>query len=129
MTEESKTPDLAQSSLDLDPEEQSLWAGYGENKRILMTRAERAAVLATTDPVLDRLRSRLSASEPVSARERDAYILAVRTAKDGEHEFDDDAVVSMGDDNGAYVSGYSWVSFEGTPLDEERAPERVGPAP
>lgn len=125
MTEASKTPDLAQSSLDLDPEEQALWAGYGENKRIMMTRAERAAVLATTDPALEGLRSRMRASDSVSALERDAYILAVRTAQEGELEFDDCAVVAIGDDNGAYVSGYSWVSFAGTPCDKDVEPQEA----
>jgi hypothetical protein len=32
---------------------------------------------------------------------------------------DDDAKVSEGDDNGAYVQAWVWVSFEGTPLDKE----------
>lgn len=33
-----------------------------------------------------------------------------RLHKDGELEFDDDAVVSLGADDGAYVMGWVWVS-------------------
>lgn len=33
-------------------------------------------------------------------------------ARDGEIEFDDDAVVSLGDDPGAYVQGWIWVDNE-----------------
>lgn len=38
--------------------------------------------------------------------------------REGELEIDDNAVVSWGFDNGAYVQAWLWVSFEGTPLDE-----------
>jgi hypothetical protein len=37
----------------------------------------------------------------------------------GELEIDDDAAVSYGGENGAYVQAWLWVGFEGTPLDEE----------
>ena len=40
--------------------------------------------------------------------------------REGAIEFDDDAVVSEGSDNGAYVEGWIWVGFEGTPLDKEK---------
>lgn len=39
--------------------------------------------------------------------------------KEGAIEFDEDAVVSEGDDNGAYVTGWIWVDFAGTELDTE----------
>lgn len=38
---------------------------------------------------------------------------------DGETEVDDDAIVSEGDDNGAYVQAWVWVSFAGTPFDKD----------
>lgn len=38
---------------------------------------------------------------------------------EGELEIDDDAVVSEGDDNGAYVQAWVWVRFDGTKLDKE----------
>ena len=41
-------------------------------------------------------------------------------AREGAIEFDDDAVVSEGSDNGAYVEGWIWLSFEGTPLNKEK---------
>lgn len=40
--------------------------------------------------------------------------------KDGEIEIDDGAVVSEGDDNGAYVAAWVWVGFGGTELDKDR---------
>jgi hypothetical protein len=36
--------------------------------------------------------------------------------REGELEFDDTALVSEGDDNGAYVQAWVWVPFAGTPL-------------
>lgn len=38
--------------------------------------------------------------------------------KDGEVEVDDNAAVSEGDDNGAYVQAWVWVDFSGTPFDK-----------
>lgn len=35
---------------------------------------------------------------------------------DGELEIDDNAIVSEGDENGAYVAAWVWVSFDGTRL-------------
>jgi hypothetical protein len=42
----------------------------------------------------------------------------------GDEEFEvDGAITSEGDDNGAYVMGWRWVSFEGTPLDKNTEDE------
>lgn len=35
-------------------------------------------------------------------------------------EFDSDAKISEGDDNGAYVQAWVWVPFAGTELDKEK---------
>jgi len=40
--------------------------------------------------------------------------------REGAIEFDDDAIASEGSDNGAYVEGWIWLSFSGTPLDKEK---------
>ncbi|MGD1032699.1 MAG: hypothetical protein ABSA05_16340 [Opitutaceae bacterium] len=40
-------------------------------------------------------------------------------ARDGEVEVDDDAVVSMGDDGGAYVQAWLWVSDEAAGIPPE----------
>lgn len=40
-------------------------------------------------------------------------------AREGEQEFDDDAIVSEGNDNGAYLQCWVWVDFGGTELDKE----------
>jgi len=37
---------------------------------------------------------------------------------DGELEIDDNAVVSHGEDNGAYVQAWVWVGFGGTRFDK-----------
>lgn len=40
-------------------------------------------------------------------------------SEEGTLEIDDNAVISDGDDNGAYVQAWVWVSFAGTQLDKE----------
>ncbi len=46
---------------------------------------------------------------------------------DGELEIDDNAVVSHGDDNGAYVQAWVWVGFGGTRFDKDpSASEQLG---
>jgi len=40
--------------------------------------------------------------------------------REGELEFDDDAIVSEGDNNGAYLQGWAWVDFAGTNLDKHQ---------
>ncbi|MBI3835031.1 MAG: hypothetical protein HY287_11945 [Planctomycetes bacterium] len=38
---------------------------------------------------------------------------------EGELEIDDNAIVSLGADNGAYVQAWLWVDFASTSLDKE----------
>lgn len=40
-------------------------------------------------------------------------------SREGELEIDEEAVVSEGYDNGAYVAAWVWVDFTGTVLDKE----------
>jgi hypothetical protein len=42
-------------------------------------------------------------------------------ARDGEIEIDEDAVVSIGDDSGAYVQAWLWVSDEAAGLSQQEA--------
>jgi hypothetical protein len=42
---------------------------------------------------------------------------------EGELEIDDNAVVSYGGDNGAYVQAWLWVDFADTSLDEKAEDE------
>lgn len=66
---------------------------------------------------------------------RDADIVAYAQElhnEDGRYEIDEGAVVSHGEDNGAYVAGWFWVPFAGTPWDkaaeeEEDQSEDVAP--
>src|SRR5215472_14714934 len=57
--------------------------------------------------------------------ERDQQILGLadKYAREGEIEFDEDARISEGDDNGAYVQAWVWVEFGGTPLDKDNESE------
>ena len=41
--------------------------------------------------------------------------------REGELEFDDDAIVSEGNDNGAYLQAWAWVDFGGTTLDKDQS--------
>lgn len=54
------------------------------------------------------------------ARRRIAIELAREDdlVSEGGLAIDDDAVVSFGDDNGAYVQTWLWVDFAGTQLDQ-----------
>lgn len=42
--------------------------------------------------------------------------MARQHESEGDLELDDDAVISLGDDNGAYVQMWKWVDFAGTEL-------------
>jgi hypothetical protein len=46
-------------------------------------------------------------------------------AREGELEFDDDAIASEGDDNGTYLQAWVWVDFSGTNLDKNQSPNSV----
>lgn len=39
--------------------------------------------------------------------------------RDGELELDENAKISEGDDNGAYIQTWMWVSFDDTDLDKD----------
>jgi hypothetical protein len=47
-------------------------------------------------------------------------------AVDGVCEISDDAEVSDGDDNGAYVQAWVWVDFQGTEHDKEKKEAQEG---
>lgn len=49
----------------------------------------------------------------------------VTLAREGELEFDDDAIASEGDDNGAYLQAWVWVDFSGTSLDKNQSANSV----
>jgi hypothetical protein len=52
------------------------------------------------------------------ATDRDKKIAGMVGWEDEKFECDNN-IVSEGDDNGAYVLGWRWVSFHGTELDKE----------
>ena len=67
------------------------------------------------------LRRRLESALADSAVPRTQHILDIARefARDGELEIDDqNAVVSEGEDNGAYVLAWMWVDFADTDLDK-----------
>ena len=62
------------------------------------------------------------ASPTEAAIDRELQILELAREQFGEYgavEFDDDATVSEGDGNGAYVQAWVWVDFTDTKLDKE----------
>ena len=52
------------------------------------------------------------------ASERDKAIAALAPSREGEVEIDH-ALISEGDDNGAYVLAWVWADFAGTPFDKD----------
>lgn len=73
------------------------------------------AALAATDRV-----ALANAPEDEERRQKIIAIARDDHCKDGVIEIDDDAVVSEGDDNGAYVQAWVWVSFADTELDKDK---------
>jgi hypothetical protein len=65
------------------------------------------------------------AALPRSAREQ--QIIDMVAVSDGSLEVDLDAVVSEGDDNGAYVQAWVWVDFADTDLDKENDNDLTAP--
>lgn len=71
----------------------------------------------------DEVAKALAEHEP---NERDLKIVELaqmrypRDLEDGDLDVDANAMVSEGDENGAYVSAWLWVSFAGTELDKEK---------
>jgi hypothetical protein len=107
------------------------WAEFTGSSRFQMSDAEKAAILKTTDPAMQDLRTRVIESATVSDEDRDIFVMAKGYARDGDLEFDTDAIISSGDDNGAYVGGFKWIDFSGTHLDkdvEEDEPDDDSPA-
>jgi hypothetical protein len=51
---------------------------------------------------------------------------AKKMYKEGELEIDDDAVVSHGDDHGAYVQAWIWVEDEDEEEDDDKVPSGNG---
>lgn len=104
---------------ELTAEEMATRQDYGStgiglflDKRII------ADILASTDPMLQSLRERVMDASTITEYQRDVYMLAKTLHKDGETEFDENAIISDSDDNGAYVSSWTWVDFSNTPLDK-----------
>ena len=46
--------------------------------------------------------------------------------REGDLEIDENAVVSWGSDNGAYVQAWLWVDFNGTQLDQTTKGDDAG---
>ncbi len=117
---EPKQPDPKDSLLELSPYEEDAWIAYGsDGRQINMSLEEQHAVLATTDAALSGLRQRVRERMEISYVERDAFILAMRMASEGELEIDDDAGVALGADNGAYVCMWKWIEFPEKPDESE----------
>lgn len=68
-------------------------------------------------------------TEKVISQEEARRVTVIELARsdyrvsEGELEIEDDAVVSFGDDNSAYVQTWLWVDFAGTQLDQSAKKE------
>lgn len=60
-----------------------------------------------------------------SRRQKILDLARATLAREGELEFDDDAIASEGDDNGAYLQAWAWVDFGGTSLDKNQSTNSV----
>ncbi len=112
-----------ESRLQLTKWEQDTWKDFGTGSRMVKLSEVEIKALLSLDlpPELGALRSQLAQS--VSTWDRDVLTLAKRAGRDGEIEVDESAIVSEGDDNGAYVSAWLWVSFEDSALDKSVEPD------
>lgn len=74
---------------------------------------------------IDRQEIDLEEPAPVDPEEeaRRVKIVALAKSEEGTIEIDKNAEVSEGDDNGAYVQAWVWVSFHGTDLDKDNEVE------
>ena len=54
-------------------------------------------------------------------REKILQLARGTLAREGELEFDNDAIASEGNENGAYLQGWVWVDFAATELDKEQS--------
>jgi hypothetical protein len=102
--------------------DRDVWAGLYTDGGVSLelTHAEIRALLASVDPALAALQGRVRDSLAVDLRTRDIAYLAVCQHDDGDLiDVPTSPCVSEGDDNGAYVSAWLWVSFDGTSLDKE----------
>lgn len=112
-----------ESRLELSEWERETWRDFGNGSRMVTLSETQIKALLALDmpPELAEFRSQLA--DPVSPWNRDVLTLAKRADQEGAIEVDNSAIVSEGDDNGAYVSAWLWVSFEGTALDKDVEPE------
>lgn len=89
---------------------------------IILTETEIREVLGKSQRRLDRnLRLRLESALLFDERATGIRELAMeRYSRGGDLEIEPDAIVSEGDDNGAYVLAWKWVDFEGTEFHKPR---------
>ena len=103
---------------------------YDEGRMFALHNEDIAVISASSDPALASLRERLA--EAQQRIERDRVIVAyAHTFGHQEHvvEIDANAAVSEQEQafpNGAWVSAWVWVPFDGTALDTRRECEKCG---
>jgi len=82
-----------------------------------------SAAKAVKKPSLELRKAIEAIEEHLNAPRRQGILELARAtlAREGELEFDDDAIASEGDDNGAYLQAWAWVEFSGTSLDKNQS--------
>lgn len=89
---------------------------------VLLDNKQIAEILKHVDQLPSDLVEHLLEQSERSDRHKGIVAMAQdKYAREGELEIDDDALVSEGGDNGAYVQAWRWVEFDGTPLDKRGA--------
>ena len=103
----------------------SLYTSKGRDRRELEGARGDVWLVVQEDNASWSITRKKTLDEQATTLEKEERVQAIiKMAKDeheieGEVEIDDNAVVSEGDDNGAYVAAWVWVSFCDTPLDKE----------
>ena len=90
-----------------------MWVGLEEDKWKLILKALKVLTVKEAKQAADEIKRRMA-----EEKDKNGTIAAYRATADeryghdGELEFDDDAVVSLGDDPGAYVMCWRWVDAD-----------------
>ena len=114
------TPNPENSALKLTEDQKSDWLNFrSSSATVTFSKEEMTTILGLSDPALASIKEKISEAANPSNQERDIFILAnIQCQEEGETEFDDNCIISDGDDNGAYVGSFTWIDFSGTDLDK-----------
>lgn len=116
------TPNPKDSALNLSATQKEDWLSFRSSSATVTFSKEEMnlmlSMLSLSGPAFDSIKEKLQEAANPGNRERDIFVLAKQQSQqEGETEFDDNCIISEGEDNGAYVGSFTWVGFRGTKLD------------